>query len=184
VPICKQYHIHKNTFSEIGVYNFNFSTNNAEIGKTGSVNLQIATENPFSGNWQQNVTGRFLLCQPICLCLCVILLKSPTNSLFINLLKLPLIPPLFMLLCPSTSFWTHQSTIDEPSITRKNECLKHKLTSGFRQREVQKQITHTSVEANPSMTLSWTRTQLVLAVHIVQTTSHKVSFQLQEDINL
>jgi len=180
VPICKQYHIHKNTFSKIGVYNFNFSTNNAEIGKTGSVNLQIATENPFSGNWQQNVTGRFLLCQPICLCLCVILLKSPTNNLFINLLKLPL----FMLLCPSTSFWTHQSTIDEPSITRKNECLKHKLTSGFRQREVQKQITHTSVEANPSMTLSWTRTQLVLAVHTVQTTSHKVSFQLKQDINL
>jgi hypothetical protein len=32
------------------VYNFNFSTNNAEIGKTGNVNLQIATENPFSGN--------------------------------------------------------------------------------------------------------------------------------------
>jgi hypothetical protein len=90
--------------SEIGVYNFNFSTNNAEIGKTGSVNLQIATENPFSGNWQQNVTGKFLFCQPICLYLCVILLKSPTNNLFINLLKLPLIPPLFMLLCPSTSF--------------------------------------------------------------------------------
>jgi len=45
VPICKQYHIHKNTFSEIGVYNFNFSTNNVEIGKTGNVNLQIATEN-------------------------------------------------------------------------------------------------------------------------------------------
>jgi hypothetical protein len=41
MPICKQYHIHKNTFSEIGVYNFNFSTNNAEIGKIGSVNLQI-----------------------------------------------------------------------------------------------------------------------------------------------
>jgi hypothetical protein len=39
MPICKQYHIHKNTFSEIGVYNFNFSTNNAEIGKIGSVNL-------------------------------------------------------------------------------------------------------------------------------------------------
>jgi hypothetical protein len=184
VPICKQYHIHKNTFLEIGVYNFNFSTNNAEIGKASSVNLQIAIENPFNGNWQQNVTGRFLLCQPICLCLCVILLKSPTNSLFINLLKLPLIPPLFMLLCPSTSFWTHQSTIDEPSITRKNECLKHKLTSGSKQREVQKQITHTSVEANPSMTLSWTRTQLVLAVHTVQTTSHKVSFRLKQDINL